>query len=297
MPKVKGLEEYMGIFPGRVRHSKTYRSPIIFKNQKILIIGNSASGHDLSTDLVSSAQLPVFQSRRSASRWDGDEPPHGIVWKPIISEYFPSGRISFVDGTCLDGIDIVIYCTGYLPSYPFWNEKHNGRPLWSYEKNRMLKAYQHTFFQDFRTLAIVGLPRVLTFRSFEYQSIALARLLSRRNQGDLPVVAAMNRWEQEREKERRESGKKFHDIEWETGETERWLEGFYKIAGLSRLSGEGRTPPVLGKEVRWAIEHLRKYPEPGKDGNEEDNSGQEREEANEWVLLKTCVGKDLLAFI
>jgi cation diffusion facilitator CzcD-associated flavoprotein CzcO len=163
-----------------------------------LVIGNSASGHDVTAELVSTAHLPVYQSRRSASRWDGDTPPEGIAWKPIIKSFLPSGRIVFEDGTYLDDIDTVIYCTGYLPSYPFWNEKVNGRPLWDYQKNRILKGYHHTFFQDFKTLAIVGLPRTLTFRSFEYQAIALARLWSGRNSVGLPPVEEQIRWEEDR---------------------------------------------------------------------------------------------------
>jgi cation diffusion facilitator CzcD-associated flavoprotein CzcO len=119
-------------------HSKTYRTPLLYKNKKVLIIGNSASGKDLSTDLLSSVHLPLYQSRRSASRWDGPLPPEGIAWKPIIKEFLPSGRILFEDGTYLDDIDTVIYCTGYLPSFPFWNVKNNGREIWDYQKGKLV---------------------------------------------------------------------------------------------------------------------------------------------------------------
>ncbi|TAQ89302.1 hypothetical protein B7494_g2385 [Chlorociboria aeruginascens] len=288
VPEVEGLAEYMKIFPGRISHSKTYRSPHLYTNKKVVIIGNSASGHDLSTELVSTASLPVYQSRRSASRWDGDTPPPGIAWLPIIQKFLPSGRIVFDDDTYLDDVDAVIYCTGYLPSYPFWNEK-NGRPLWDYANRRMAGGYQHTFFKDLPNVAIVGLPRVLTFRSFEYQAIALARLWSARNWGDLPDVKEMERWERDREVVRRREGKKFHDIDYETGETLEWLGFFYRIAGLGKLTGEGRVPPVLGKEVRWALEHLRKYPEPGR--------GEEEEKVDGWVVVERNRRKDLLAFI
>jgi hypothetical protein len=64
------------------------------------------------------------------------------------------------------------------------------------------------------------------------------------------------------------------------------------IAGLPRLGGEGRTPPVLGEEVRWAVEHLKKYPEPGKDRSRD----EEVTEDEEWVVVKR-ERKDFLAFI
>ncbi|KAL2067655.1 hypothetical protein VTL71DRAFT_15751 [Oculimacula yallundae] len=302
IPEVKGLEEYLKLFPGRVVHSKIYRTPLLYKNKKVLTIGNSASGHDLTNDLVLAANLPVYQSRRSRSRWDGTEPPPGIAWKPIIKEFLPSGRIVFEDDTYLDDIDTIIYCTGYKASFPFWNAKNNGREIWDYAKNKLVKSYIHTFFHDFKTLGIVGIPRVLTFRSFEYQAIALARLFSGRAAPGLPGLEEQERWEKEREERVTRDGKKFHEIEWETGETLGWVGELYGIAGLNLLTGEGRVPPVLGEDVRWAIEHLRKYPEPEKDGAKlNDGTGQisadgEEDVAAEWVLVERKK-KDLLAFI
>jgi hypothetical protein len=257
------LQAFIEKFPGRVSHSKWYRSPTPYTSEKVVVIGNSASGHDVTEELVSTADHPVYQSRRSKSRWDGTEPPYGIAWKPVISEYLLNGRIIFEDGTYLDDIDKVIYCTGYKASFPFWNEKVNGRPMWDYERNRIINGYWHTFFQDFKTLAIVGLPRVLTFRSFEYQAIALARLYSGRNAVSLPPVEEMKKWVKETEKQHTKEGRKFHDVEWTTGETKEWLQKFFDISALGTLTGDGRIPPVLGKEMIWAIEHLRKYPEPG----------------------------------
>lgn len=299
---MKGLDAYIEKFPSRVVHSKLYRTPALYANKKVLLIGNSASGHDLTTEIVSTAHLPVYQSRRSRSRWDGNEPPDGIEWKPIIKEYKLDGGIIFEDDTYMDDIDTVIYCTGYKASFPFWNEKANGRPFWDYEANKMVNGYWHTFLRDFSTLAIVGLPRVLTFRSFEYQAIALARLFSSRNSKSLPPLEEQERWDNERKEERRKSGKKFHDIEWDTGETQEWLGKMFEIAGLGTLKGEGRIPPVLGKELLWALEHLRKYPEPGKERQdiglegEEPKQNWETSSNPEWILVDRTQ-KDLLAFI
>ncbi|KAK2034526.1 FAD/NAD(P)-binding domain-containing protein [Colletotrichum zoysiae] len=314
VPYVKGLDEYIQKFPGRVVHSKIYRSPQPFTGKKVVTIGNSASGHDVTEELVQNARTPVFQSRRSKSPWDGDEPPPGIAWKPIIKEYSLDGRIVFEDDSYLDDVDHVIYCTGYKPSYPFWNSEANGgRALYDYKKGKLIKTFQHTFFQDFQTLGIVGMPRVLTFRSFEYQAIALARVFSGRSSVALPPVEEQQRWEREREKLVSREKRKFHDIAWETGETFEWLNWLYRVAGLPTLRGKGRTPPVLSEELIWAVEHLRKYPEPG---NPEHGEGSQqkkvetaskrlyvdgdehagKEEKGKWSLVQRPK-KDLLGFI
>ncbi|GFP55635.1 thiol-specific monooxygenase [Trichoderma asperellum] len=293
IPNVKGLNEYIEKFTGRVVHSKTYRSASSYKSQRVLVIGNSASGTDLSRELVSTAQLPVYQSRRSKAWWEGDSPSKGIEWKPVISEYLPNGRILFEDGTYLDDIDTVIYCTGYKPSYPFWDAKKNGQPLWDDKKGKLVKSYWHTFFQDFPNLGIVGLPRVLTFRSFEYQAIALARLFANRNPVPLPPLIEQQAWEEEREKERLRQHRKFHDITWDNGETHEWLQGFFKWSGLATLNGQGRTPPPLTKEMVWAIDNLKKYkPE----GEEDASDISDFSEIYEWIVLAHRK-RDVLGFI
>ncbi|ETS80858.1 hypothetical protein PFICI_08387 [Pestalotiopsis fici W106-1] len=304
VPQVNGLEQFMDKFPGRVVHSKYYRSPTVFTDQKVLVIGNSASGHDITFELLKSAQLPVYQSRRSKSRWDGKEPPPGIAWKPIITEYRQDGRIIFQDGTHLEDLDRIIYCTGYKPSFPFWNSKANGRPLWDYQAEKLINTYWHTFFQDFKTLAIVGVPRVLSFRSWEYQAIALARLFSDRNAAQLPSIEEQKKWELDRENETTRERRPFHGINWDQGETQEWLNGLFQIAGLGTLEGDGRIPPVLSKELIWALEHIKKYPEPEPELEAEAEAGDDvdlpqqvrHEDSSGWVFVpETC--KDTLAFI
>ncbi|KAI0010861.1 putative dimethylaniline monooxygenase [Xylariaceae sp. FL0662B] len=309
IPHVDGLEAYMRKFPGRVTHSKQYRSPAPYASKRVLVIGNSASGRDVAAELVTRAALPVYQSRRSKSRWDGDAPPPGIAWRPVVRSYDPaSGRVVFADGTYLNGVDAVIYCTGYRPSFPFWNA--NAGPLWDYGTQHLRGAYWHTFVRSpghrAAPLGVVGLPRVLTFRSFEYQAVALARLFSGRNAVALPPVAEQEAWERRRLEESRRTGRKFHDIQWETGETAEWLGFLFRIAGLGTLRGEGRIPPPLTKELVWAVEHIKKYPEPGKgkDGKvgERGDSGVVEDgqrgdgEESEWVLVERG-HKDLLGFL
>jgi len=299
MPAVKGLDEYMSRFPNRVSHSKSYRTADLYSNKRVLVIGNSASGHDITTQLVKSGKpkLPVYQSRRSRSRWDGAGAPAGIEWKPVIQEYNPStNEIIFADNTRLADIDAVIYCTGYNASFPFWNTRANGGPIYDYAENRLRGFYQHTFSHTFpHTLGIVGLPRVLTFRSFEYQAVALARLFAGRNAAPLPPLSEQEEWEKERAALVRRQKRKFHDIPWDNGETMDWFRVLFGMSGLPVLEGLGRCPPVLGEKTRWAIEHVRKYPEhPG----EKDGIEVVGEEEGGWVVVESPQqGRDSLHFI
>lgn len=247
------ISAFMSNFPGRVEHSKTYRSPRHYTNNRVLLIGNSASGHDVMTQLCKSrlCQRPIYVSRRSRSRWDGDEPPDGVVWKPVIKEYdSKTGNILFADGTTLESVDKVIYCTGYRASFPFWNAEKNGGPLYDYENDRVINNYQHTFLTDFPTLALVGMPRVLTFRSFEYQAIAIARLWSNRSAHSLPSISEQKTWLRNRAEFTKNSRRRFHQIEWDYGETMEWFRYLFKLAGLPVLEGLGRCPPVLGPRTR-----------------------------------------------
>lgn len=275
----------------------------------MLTIGNSASGFDIMNELTQTARLPVYNSRRHRSPFEGDEPGPGIAWKPVITRYREDdGAVEFEDGTVLraDEVDRVVYCTGYRPSFPFWNAARNGRALYDYESGRLVGSYWHTFFSDFRTLAVVGIQKALTFRSFEYQAVALARLFAGRNALPLPPAAEMRRWELERLRWVRATGRKFHDVESEPGrlgsDTLVWLGFLYKMAGLGTLGGDGRLPPVLSKEVVHALKTIRKYPQPGddaEDGKARVNYHGEREDdityqgmdtegdkhESEWVMV------------
>jgi hypothetical protein len=166
----------------------------------------------------------------------------------IIQEYDSStGAIRFEDGTELTDIDVIIYCTGYKLSYPFWNAHANGGPLFDYAENRLLQSYQHTFSRAFpQTLGIVGFPRVLNFRSFEYQAVALARLYSGRNAVPLPPLATQEKWEKERLELVKKERRKFHDIKWESGKTMDWFRYLFQFSGLPQLEGWCMFPPVFG---------------------------------------------------
>lgn len=304
-----GLEEYIKKFPDRVVHSKYYRSPSVYTGQKVLTIGNSASGWDIMHDLTKTAHLPVYNSRRSKGHFEGDKPDPGLEWKGVITKYHLDGTIEFDDGSTLSpgAVDKVVYCTGYRPSYPFWNVQNNGRAFYDYENGKLVNNYWHTFFHDYPTVAIVGIQKSLTFRSFEYQAVALARLFAGRNVLSLPPAREMQAWEAQRLREVKDRGSKFHDVETQIGgltdATFVWLGFLYELSGLGTLKGDGRIPPALTKDLLWALKNIKKYPTPGDDKNsketiernndgtmsnvpwELDGESRKEEYENEWIMV------------
>lgn len=220
-------------------------------------------------DLTKTANLPVYNSRRSRGHFEGDKPDPGLEWKGVITRYHLDGTIEFDDGTTLapGTVDKIVYCTGYRPSFPFWNVQNNGRPFYDYDNGKLVNNYWHTFCHDYPTVAIVGIQKSLTFRSFEYQAIALARLFAGRNVLSLPPVREMQAWETKRLREVQARGTKFHDIETQIGgltdATFTWLGFLYQLSGLGTLKGDGRIPPALSKDLLWALKNIRKYPDPG----------------------------------
>lgn len=266
-----GLDEYIKKFPDRVVHSKYYRSPSIYTGKRVLTIGNSASGWDIMHDLTKTAHLPVYNSRRSRGHFEGDKPDPGLEWKGVIMKYHLDGTIEFDNGSTLPpgAVDKIVYCTGYRPSFPFWNIQSNGRTFYDYENGKLVNNYWHTFLHDYPTVAIVGIQKSLTFRSFEYQAVAVARLFAGRNVLPLPPVREMQAWEEQRLREVQERHTKFHDVETQIGglteATFSWLRFLYELSGLGTLKGDGRIPPALSRDLLWALKNIKKYPTPGDD--------------------------------
>ncbi|KIL87923.1 hypothetical protein FAVG1_08804 [Fusarium avenaceum] len=263
IPDVQGLGDYMQKYPGRVSHSKTYRQPNPYKDKRILIVGNSLSGRDITEEVTKVARRPVYISRRHKSRWEGSQPDKGTEWKPVTKEFVTeTGQILFDDGSSLDDIDHIIYCTGYKPSFPFWNAKSNGRDLYDYEKEKLKGSYLHTFFQHYSTLGIIGLGQSLAFRSYEYQAIALARVFAGTNATALPSLTEQKEWERSWEKYSKRDDMDFHTVPFENGELLRWYTQLSNIAGIP-FCGKGRVPPAFTDETLWQLQNIRRLDQPG----------------------------------
>ncbi|KAL8969984.1 MAG: hypothetical protein Q9183_001732 [Haloplaca sp. 2 TL-2023] len=210
LPDISGIRAWNEAYPKVISHSKYYRAPEEFKDKKVVVIGNSASGSDIAAQIGTVSKHPVLNSKRS----EAPEFRREISWKhevPEIVEFLPptSARqaVRFANGLVESDIDAVVFCTGYYYSFPFLSSL---RPAISTTGERVENIYKHLFYTPHPSLAFVGLPiKIVPFRTYEGQGSVLARIWSGRL--ELPSASAMRTWEEERIAEQG-SGKRFHEM-------------------------------------------------------------------------------------
>ncbi|KAE8213104.1 hypothetical protein CF327_g3330 [Tilletia walkeri] len=156
VPFVPGL----WLWKGKLTHSAWYRTPTIFRNQSVLIVGNNSSGMDIARELHGK----VVRHFEGAEQWIADanvSPPRtGVkvrqsvedVDKPPQMDYDPkdaespewsrrievvprisrveappsgtdkAGVIVLEDGSRLDDIDVIVFATGFFYEFPPLNQ-------------------------------------------------------------------------------------------------------------------------------------------------------------------------------
>lgn len=266
IPSVTGIE----MFPEeKITHAKYFRHPSTYTDKNILLVGNGPSGADLANQLLHYARC-VRRSVRSE--------PNGLaVTNPKVQDValikrFTKGTIELVDGTVLENIDMVIFCTGYLYSLPmFPRESGFITPDGLY----VHQLYQHTFYVDDPTLAFMGLPKqVIPFPTFQNQAIVVAKVWAQKL--SLPSSEVMRKDEFTRLEKKGFEATKYHSFKFpedvELAENwRRWAEkdksdGWEKSMKPWRWTEERveyrkRTPDIKGgflKEIdegKW--DHLQ----------------------------------------
>ena len=209
IPDIAGIREWNQRYPGIISHSKFYQRRQDFWGKKVLIVGYAASGQDIAAQITSCSQKPVIISQRSSSRANQDTVSSKFL--PEIIEFLLSSTqeraVRFCDGHVETNLDALIFCTGYLYSYPFLSTVH---PPVIGTGERVQHLYQHIFSIDHPSLAFVGIPKpIIPFPTCEGQAAIIARVWSGRV--ELPSASTMREWEKAVLVEQG-AGKKFHDL-------------------------------------------------------------------------------------
>ncbi|KAJ0248087.1 Flavin-containing monooxygenase FMO GS-OX5 [Hirschfeldia incana] len=171
---VPGIDSW----PGKQVHSHNYRVPDPFKDQVVVVIGNFASGSDISRDITGVAKEVHIASRSNPSKTYEKLPGSNNLWlHSMIESARKDGSIIFQNGKVVHA-DTIVHCTGYKYHFPFLNT--NGYV--TVEDNRVGPLYKHVFPPALApSLSFIGLPwMTLQFFMFELQSKWVAAVLSGR---------------------------------------------------------------------------------------------------------------------
>ncbi|KAJ3961158.1 hypothetical protein N0V92_002132 [Colletotrichum tropicale] len=207
---------------------------------KVVVVGGSVSAFDALHDIRLVSQTPVIASLREplpAFGWAPFTHPD-ITTKPQITHFcHETGRITFSDKSTVDDVDIVLFATGYDFSFPFL-------PKLKIENRRIPRLYQHVFHTDDPSLSFVGMVTGgFTFRVFEWQAVAAARVFAGR--GQLPSTTEMERWEEDR-LAKRGDGVPFYTL---SPDFEEYFEALRAIAGEPAPGSTGRILPKF--DPKW----------------------------------------------
>ncbi|WP_395666293.1 NAD(P)-binding domain-containing protein [Methylocella sp.] len=112
VPVFEGVEKFLG----RVLHAHDFRCADEFAGKHVLLIGSSYSAEDIATQCHKYGAKRITFSYRSKPM--GFKWPEGFEEKPLLTRVV--GRAChFIDGSSVDDVDAIVFCTGYLNHYPF----------------------------------------------------------------------------------------------------------------------------------------------------------------------------------
>ncbi|KAJ4318031.1 monooxygenase [Neodidymelliopsis sp. IMI 364377] len=257
IPDILNIAKWNKAYPGLISHSKYYRCPEEFAGKKVIVVGNSASGADISNQIADHCQLPLLWSSKSTNLFVSATPTDPRRRElPPIKTFRPSTRgVEFEDGTVADDVDAILFATGYFYSLPFLEEV---APKLITDGSHVNHTYKHLFFAPKPTLSFLALPqRVIPFPTAEAQAAVVARVYSGRLA--LPPLTEMEMWE-DGQKADAGDGRGFHLLPFpkdgqNINELSKWALSAPRKEGLDN-DGQGMIPPVWGEWEFWCRENF-----------------------------------------
>ncbi|PHH64975.1 hypothetical protein CDD81_3612 [Ophiocordyceps australis] len=198
IPAIKNIKSFQKAYPTIITHSKQYRKADVFNDKKTIIVGNGPSGLDIAYQVNQTSKGKTLLSTRTAT--PADKLAHtGCEEVPEIEEFLIDKRgVRFKDGRVETDVDIIMFCTGFLYSYPFLHPLQ--RQLLS-NGTGLHGLYQHLFCIRYPTLVFpVVTMRVVPWPLAEAQAAVIAGVWS--NNLKLPAVQDMQNWSQQLEKDK-----------------------------------------------------------------------------------------------
>ncbi|XP_051175246.1 uncharacterized protein LOC127290596 isoform X2 [Leptopilina boulardi] len=158
IPEIPGIET----FPGTILHSHSYRKPEDFTNKSIVILGASSSGIDIGIELCAHANQVYLShyGERIVSIL-----PSQLIQVMEISR-IEKNKIYFINGNSVQ-VDAIIYCTGYLITFPFLDESCGI----TVDNNYVYPLYKHMININYPTMCFLGMnTKVVPFPMFHMKA-------------------------------------------------------------------------------------------------------------------------------
>ncbi|KAF4972950.1 hypothetical protein FZEAL_9466 [Fusarium zealandicum] len=154
IPDMKNLKAFNEEYPGVITHSKQYRTPHPFRDQKVVVIGNGPSGLDIALQINQECRKPAILSVRHPT--PPDRLAHsGCEEAAEIDEFLVEEKgLRFKDGRVETDVDAIVFCTGFLFGFPFLPDL--SRKL-STTGRGVHGLYKHVFYIEHPTLVFPGL--------------------------------------------------------------------------------------------------------------------------------------------
>lgn len=244
IPEITGLSEWARANPGSISHVKDYKTPGPFAGKKLLIIGAGPSGVDVAEQLASVTSEILLSVRSEAFR-----PTHKATEVSPVREFISKDHsVQFEDGRLEMDIDAVLFCTGYLYSFPFL--KSLDPPVVT-DGMRVLGLYKQLFRSANPTLAFSALPvKATPFQISEFQAAAFARVWSGRL--ELPTTEKMD--EEEAMSVEEHPQLKFHDLGYlQPG----YMKELWDWCNTAKHKSVGKLPQLWDERVLWIAKNFQ----------------------------------------
>jgi len=157
VPELPGLAD----FPGVALHSHNYRRPDAFAGKRLVVLGSSVSGGDLSSELAQVAEV-FFSGRLFENRPPLSEQAGPIRRCPPIA-HFDGSDVVLTNGERIREVDAIPFSTDYWYRFPFLASD------WvSVGDNWVKGLYRQVVAVEDSSLAFIGLPfRIVPFPLFQ----------------------------------------------------------------------------------------------------------------------------------
>ena len=114
VPDLPGLADFQGF----ALHSHNYRRPEPFAGKRVVVLGSSVSGAELAREVGGVAEAVHFSGRAFRYQPVTADRTRRIKPCPSVERVLPSGVV-LTDGEQVDGVDAILFCTGYHYRFPF----------------------------------------------------------------------------------------------------------------------------------------------------------------------------------